>query len=245
MHSRNSSIKEVMTDYNKEIIKDIKRDLIKFIPKLTRRSGRKMNNVELARFNLSSSYGGSYNTIKEMTGSNLSQLSKCDPSLFNSVSDFKVRSRKVQSSKRATISKTVIPCEEITMTAKKLVYPSVKKLKRLMANADDGKAKENKQLRKILYEHINKNMKHLNLKVTQEIEAPSISNANANLYHLKLPEIQHLENDFKRIKTYHKKTGIMRRNKLLLEHIMHERIRGKEIYQQGLNHYRTNISTMC
>lgn len=107
---------------------------------------------------------------------------------------------------------------------------------------------ESKQLKKILYDHINKNMKHMNLRVSKEIEAPSVTKISTNLYPFKLPQIQKLDSDFKRITTNHKRAGIMRRNKLLLEHIMHERIRNKQIgyiYKNGQQQYRTNISTMC
>ena len=88
-------------------------------------------------------------------------------------------------------------------------------------------------------------MKHLNLKVSKEIEAPSVSKMGTDVYQMKFPEVKNLESDFIQIKVNHKKNGIMRRNKLLLEHIIRERIKMNESYQLPLPFYRTNISTMA
>mmetsp|Transcript_16617 Transcript_16617/g.14512 ORF Transcript_16617/g.14512 Transcript_16617/m.14512 type:complete len:111 (-) Transcript_16617:100-432(-) len=95
------------------------------------------------------------------------------------------------------------------------------------------------QLRRILFDHINKNMKHMNLRVSGEIETPAVT---TQTYHMKLPEVKKLGSQFRRIKINHKKTGIMRRNKLLLEHIMHERIRNGGVIDRN---FRTNVSVNC
>lgn len=116
-----------------------------------------------------------------------------------------------------------------------------------MSNTDsrsDCKSK-NKDLKRILFSHINKNMIAKNLKISQEMEAPSLSKVENSAHVMPISEVQKLGKDFRRIKVKHKKLGIMRRNKLLLEHIMHERIKEKEIFQDENSSYQTNISLMA
>lgn len=85
----------------------------------------------------------------------------------------------------------------------------------------------------------------MNLRVSGEIEAPSVAGMSTQTLPMQLPQIQKLGTQFKRIKINHNKTGIMRRNKLLLEHIMHERIRGHQMLNSGLQNFKTNVSIYC
>ena len=234
MHSRNNSVSDKMSQSNKEIIKEIKRDLIRFVPTFQKRASRKTKRERVARmFNASCDYTKQSQAIIAPR-----RKAESDRSLVNSTCD---SSQKTKSSEKLMLSQPTN--ENFNFTAKKLVYPSVRKLKNWMSSKRKASGVDS-GLKNILFDHIDSNMKHFNLQVTQEIEAPSVSSkANQNLYPLKLPEIQKLSNDFKQIKVNHKKTGIMRRNGLLLEHIMHERIRSKEVYQPGLQHYRNRYST--
>lgn len=242
MHSRNNTAEELMTANEKSILKEIKRDLIRFVPPLVRRTRKFSKEFETPeRYNFSCDYGKTFDHQNPTMAFSL----KCQEFANKSLSDFKMRVKTSQSTERAGKAKILVSREDKSYNPKKLVYPSVKKLKNWMNTTEGRTIKEVSQLKKILFDHINKNMKHLNLKVSKEIEAPSISKISRNAHPMKLPEIQKLDRDFKRIKVNHKNTGIMRRNKLLLEHIMHERIRSKQIYKPGLQHYRTNISTMA
>ena len=125
---------------------------------------------------------------------------------------------------------------------KKLVYPSVRKLKTMIKKSLSTEKDQSKQFKRILVSHIDKNMKHMNLKVSKEIEKPSVSKMSTQIYPMRLPEIQKLSTEFKKIQRKHNKAGIMRRNKLLLEHILHERVKSKQIYRPGLQNFRTNVS---
>uniref|UniRef100_A0A7S3J6H2 Uncharacterized protein n=1 Tax=Euplotes harpa TaxID=151035 RepID=A0A7S3J6H2_9SPIT len=239
MHSRNSSVMPQMSANEKNMIKEIKRELIRYIPPVLRRSRRKTKELEVSDLGSAAEYG---KTQDHMVPT-VSFRGKCTDSMYKSIIDFKIRASTSQSTERIGTHTTQIFKEDNNALAEKLVYPSVKKLKKWMA-ISGRETKEVDVLKSIIFDHIKKNMRHLNLKITKEIEAPSVMKFSTNHYQVKLPEIQNLDHDSKIVKEHHK-NGIMRRNKLLLEHILLERIKKKEIYQTGLQHYRTNISTMA
>ena len=162
--------------------------------------------------------------------------------LFKSTCDSQILCTTSHSAERTTIASKRHSKENKEYNAKKLVYPSVRRLKTWMSKSVCEDPVQNKQLRKILYDHINKNMRHMNLKVSGEIERPSVTKLSTQNYPMKLPQIQKLRSEFKKIKTNHRKVGIMRRNKLLLEHIMHERIRKQPDFRPGVQNFRTKVS---
>ena len=162
--------------------------------------------------------------------------------IFNYITEGKTLLSCSKSVERPIIKRKVKSREIKHSNPKKLVYPSVRRLKTWMSQSVTEEIQKPKQLRKILFDHINKNMRYMNLRVSKEIEQPSVSNCSTQVYHMKLPEIEKLDSEFKRIQINHKKAGIMRRNKLLLEHIMHERIRTKQIFRPGLQNFKTNVS---
>jgi hypothetical protein len=131
--------------------------------------------------------------------------------------------------------------EEKEYSPKKLVYKSVRKLNTWMKKSKTKNTRETKHLKTILFHHINKNMKHMNLRVSGEIESPSISKFHSEKIITKLPQIENLGTEFQRIKVNHQNTGIMRRNKLLIEHIMHERIRNQQRYNFSVPKFQRNV----
>jgi hypothetical protein len=233
-HSRNNPSQSDIANWNK-VMKEVKRDLIRFIPPVARR--RKLTKIsDGSDCSTSCEYGRSV----DHQIPTISFSRKCMDGIYRSVTELCPRVSTSHSTER-TARKPRVNREEKSYNPKKLVYPSVKKLKNWMTTSEGKQYQENKELRRILFDHINKNMRHMNLKVSQEIEAPYISNLGNTSNQVKLPKIQKLETDYKRIRVTHKKTGIMRRNKLLLEHIMHERIRSKEVNQPSLQNYQTTL----
>ena len=233
-HSRNNPSQSDITNWNK-VMKDVKRDLIRFIPPVARR--RKITKLsDGSDCSTSCEYGRSV----DHQIPTISFGRKCTDGLYRSVTDLCPRISTSHSTER-TARKPKVNREEKSYNPKKLVYPSVKKLKNWMTTTEGKESQEDQALRKILFDHINKNMKHMNLKVSQEIETPYITKLGVTSNQTKLPKIQKLETEYKRIRVTHKKTGIMRRNKLLLEHIMHERIRSKEVSHPSLQHFQTTL----
>lgn len=242
MSARNTASQERVSLSEKSIIKDIKRDLIKFVPPLARRARRNTAEFEAStKATVSCDYGKTFDHMNPT----VSFSQKRQDGFYTSVCEEKLRVASSQSVDRKKRRRMLSQREVKSYNPKKLVYPSVRKLKKWMTNSEAKTQPKSKNLKKILFDHINKNMKHMNLKVSQEIDMPSVSKMNTQTFPMKLPEIQKLGGEFKRIQVIHKKTGIMRRNKLLLEHIMHERIRNKQIQISDLQGYKTNVSVNC
>jgi len=237
----------------KKIIKEVKRDLIRFMPSMVRRTRRATRDFESKVGTCLFEYGKTlerrqsdefnssqpknmrnsskeYSKILDHQNPTFSSSKKHPEVHHKSISYLCPRVNSSHSIEPTTRNKIHVNREEKVYDPKKLVYPFVKKLKSCISISNR---------KKILYDHINRNMKHKNLKVSQEFEVPSVSKLTNNTHFTTLPMIPKLGKDYKMIKVNHKKTGIMRRNKLLLEHIMHERIRSKEIYRTGLGHYKS------
>lgn len=161
-----------------------------------------------------------------------------------SIDDRRLRALTSQSTERTSVKVSALK-ENSEFIAEELVYPSVNKLKTWMSIPEGNPAQDVKGLKRILLDHIKNNMKFMNLKISNEIEGPSVTKFSTETYHLKLPDVPKLEKDFKQIKVNHKKNGIMRRNKLLLEHIIHERIRKNMITPRSFDFQSTHISTIA
>lgn len=243
MSSRNNlNRSEALTAQQKHVLKEIKRDLIRFVPPMVRRTRKQTREFDTPdKSSTSSDYGKTF----DHRNPTIASSKKCQENFRRSISDVKSRMSTSHSTECTGRNKIVSSKEIKEYNPKKLVYPSVRRLKKWMTSSVGEDFSELKNLKKILFDHINKNMKHLNLRVSKEIEVPSVTKSTVNPLPMKLPEIQKLGGEFKRITVNHKKTGIMRRNKLLLEHIMHERIRHQQVYKPTIQHYRTNISMMA
>lgn len=229
---------EQLNQAEKSVIKDMKRELIKFIPLIRRRTRSHIREFGTpATEGRSSDYGKTYDHMNPTISSNQKRWDV----LARTMGSSKIILSASKSSERTT-TRRKLSRELKVSNPKKLVYPSVRKLKTMMHRSVSNEKDQSKQFRRILFDHINKNMKHLNLKVSKEIEKPSVSKMSTQIYPMRLPEIQKLGTQFKKIQINHKKAGIMRRNKLLLEHIMHERVSSKQIFRPGLQNFRTNVS---
>lgn len=171
----------------------MKRDLIRFVPLLNRMTKRKTKEFDRTELhNISVEWTKTYDHMIPT----ISFRNKCNDSTQKSISDFKKRAYTSQSTERVGRPKTLISKEDQNYSAEKLVYPSVRKLKNMMANWEGTSGREVKTLKRILFDHINKNMKHMNLRISKEIEAPSVTEMSNHVYHMKFPEVRNLENDF-------------------------------------------------
>ena len=123
----------------------MKRDLIKFIPLLNRRTRRKTRELEQSELNnMSWDYAKTYDHMVPT----ISFKNKWNDLNQKSIMDFKQRAFTSQSTERIGTAQSLIQKEEHNYLAEKLVYPSVKKLKNYMANFEGSSVKETKTLKK-------------------------------------------------------------------------------------------------
>jgi len=66
-----------------------------------------------------------------------------------------------------------------------------------------------------------------NMSMTKEVVAPSLREIKTDKKLFDTNKIKYCLDDLKKIKTKHEQEGIMRRNKLLIEHIVYQRIKDK------------------
>ena len=66
------------------------------------------------------------------------------------------------------------------------------------------------------------------IRIAKEIVVPSLQMFKTDKALFSTPKIKHVEPDIRKIKVKHEHDGIMRRNKLLIEHILYERMKQKE-----------------
>ena len=195
MSKRSNDREERLSLSGKTLIKDIKRDLLKFIPLVRRRTRRNTNDFWTPeKGNTLPDYG---KTIDPKNPTKL-RSRKSSERLLQSVWESNTQLSLTKSAERTTIKAKRLDKEMKNYNPKKLVYPSVRRLKTWMSKSVCEEPSENKQLKKILFDHINKNMKHMNLKVSQEIEMPSVTKLSTQAYPMKLPQIQKLGSEYQK-----------------------------------------------
>lgn len=222
----------------KNVIKDMKRDLMKIVSLVKRRTRSQSRSYASPKQTVESS---DYGSPQEHMNPTISSAQKRWDVTLRTLALAKMKMSAWKSAERSSNQKKL--SREIKIgNPKKLVYPSVRKLKNLVTESLSTGEDQSLQFKRILVDHIHKNMKHMNLKVYKEIERPSVSKMSTHVYPMRLPEIKKLDSEFKKIQKKHHRAGIMRRNKLLLEHIMHERVKTTQVYWPGAQNFRTSVS---
>lgn len=129
MSSRNYKSQTRISLSNKTIMKDIKRDLIKFVPLIARRTRRSTRDFESPdKAMVSCDYGKTFDHMNPTVSSN---QKRCDI-IYSSICEIKPRVNSSNSVERTNKRKLLSKRDEKEYNPKKLVYPSVRKLKSWM-----------------------------------------------------------------------------------------------------------------
>jgi hypothetical protein len=138
----------------KAIMKDVKRDLIKFVPFMARWKGSSARTLEKSSgTRVSWDYGLTSDHMSPTVSSNQKRYDIFSSSCL----DIKLRADSSKSVEKVVNKKKLLSRrEEKEYNPKKLVYKSVRKLNKWMKKTKTKNIRETKHLKTILFHHINK-----------------------------------------------------------------------------------------
>ena len=117
-----------------------------------------------------------------------------------------------------------------TILSNTKVFTAIKSLQWITRAAQDALEEEKGDRQRILLSYLNKQ----NLRIAREVKVPSLRPASVEG---KYPLRQQQDSYGQDMELKHEKDGVMRRNKLLLEHIMHERCVKERRVSSSIQYY--------